>query len=46
MHSISLQRRIEDGKKIPTLSENIKNNFKERNMLIIKDLIEEIVVNL
>lgn len=45
MHSISLQKRIEKNKNIK-LPQNIKNDFKKRNTLIIKDLIEEVILNL
>lgn len=45
MHSISLQNRINNREKVK-LPKNIKNNFKDKNTLIIKDLIEEIIINL
>jgi len=45
LHSISLQRRLENKEKIK-FSNNIKNNFSEMNTLIIKDLIEEVIINL
>lgn len=45
IHSISIQKRLDDKEKIE-FSLNIKNNFSQRDSLIIKDLIEEIIINL